>query len=43
MLYDDFNITEKEDQVKTVTYKRPFDHFAAEFIEKLKNYRLIEE
>ena len=39
MLYDNFSVTDKDDQVKNVTNK----NFAAEFVEKLKNYRLVEE
>ena len=39
MLYDNFSVTDKDDQVKNVTNKI----FAAEFVEKLKNYRLVEE
>ena len=39
MLYDNFTVTDKDGQVKNVTNK----NFAAEFVEKLKNYRLVEE
>lgn len=39
MFYDNFTTTDKEDQIKTITNKT----FAAEFVQKLKNYRLIEE
>ena len=39
MFYDNFTIKDADNQIKTVSNKS----YAAEFVEKLRNYRLIDE